>query len=85
MSDGLDLGEAADYILAERPGIDEDVVWAVLNELGAPPEKSQDKIALELITRARPDVRTRDAKRVIAEWRAYAELEQSPDWDDLDD
>lgn len=85
MSDGLDLGEAADYILAERPGLDEDAVWAVLNELGAPPEKSQDKIALELIARARPDVRRKDAKRVIAEWRAYAELEQSPDWDDLDD
>ncbi len=85
MSDGLDLGEAADYILAERPGLDEDAVWAVLNELGAPPEKSQDKIALELIARARPDVRRKDAKRVIAEWRAYAELEQSPDWDDLED
>jgi hypothetical protein len=85
VSDGLDLGEAADYILAERPGLDEDVVWAVLNELGAPPEKSQDRIALELIARARPDVRRKDAKRVIGEWRAYAELEQSPDWDDLDD
>ena len=84
MSDGLDLGEAADYILAERPGLDEDAVWAVLNELGAPPEKSQDKIALELIARARPDIRRKDAKRVIAEWRAYAELEESPDWDDED-
>jgi hypothetical protein len=85
VSDGLDLGEAAAYILAERPGLDADAVWAVLNELGAPPEKSQDKIALELIARARPDVRRKDAKRVIAEWRAYAELEQSPDWDDLED
>jgi hypothetical protein len=85
VSDGLDLGEAADYILAERRGLDEDAVWAVLNELGAPPEKSQDRIALELIARARPDVRRKDAKRVIAEWRAYAELEQSPDWDDLED
>ena len=82
MSDGLDLGEAADYILAERPGLDEDVVWAVLNELGAPPEKDQDAIALQLITQARPDVRIKDAKRVIAEWRAYADLEQEPDWDD---
>ncbi len=82
MSDGLDLGEAADYILAERPGLDEDVVWAVLNELGAPPEKDQDAIALQLIIQARPDVRTKDAKRVIAEWRAYADLEQESDWDD---
>ena len=82
MSDGLDLGEAADYILAERPGLDEDAVWAVLNELGAPPERDQDAIALQLIERARPDIRRKDAKRVIAEWRAYAELEESPDWDD---
>ena len=37
MSDDLDLGEAADYILSERPRLDEDVVWAVLNELGEPP------------------------------------------------
>ena len=84
MSDGLDLGEAADYILAERPGLDEDAVWAVLNELGAPPERDQDAIALQLIERARPDIRRKDAKRVIAEWRAYAELEESPDWDDED-
>jgi hypothetical protein len=82
VSDGLDLGEAADYILAERPGLEEDIVWAVLNELGAPPEKSQDRIALELMAQARPDVRRKDAKRVIAEWRAYAELEQAPDWED---
>jgi hypothetical protein len=82
MSDGLDLGEAADFILAERPGLDEDVVWAVLNELGAPPEKDQDRIALQLIAQARPDVRPKDARRVIAEWRAYADLEQQPDWDD---
>ena len=84
MSDGLDLGEAADYILAERPGLDEAAVWAVLNELGAPPERDQDAIALQLIERARPDIRRKDAKRVIAEWRAYAELEESPDWDDED-
>jgi hypothetical protein len=82
MSDGLDLGEAADFILSERPGLDEDVVWAVLNELGAPPEKHQDAIALQLIAQACPDVSAKDAKRVIAEWRAYADLEQEPDWDD---
>lgn len=84
MSDGLDLGEAADFILAERPGLDEDVVWAVLNELGAPPERDQDAIALELVARALPEIRRKDAKRVIAEWRAYAELEEGPDWDDED-
>ena len=84
MSDGLDLGEAADYILAERPGLDEDVVWAVLNELGAPPEKSQDAIALELIARARPDVRRKDAKRVIARVARLRRARAEPDWDDLE-
>ena len=54
----------------------------MLNELGAPPEKDQDAIALQLIAQARPDVRTKEVKRVIAEWRAYADLEQEPDWDD---
>ena len=73
MSD-LDLGEAADYILSERPGLDEDVVWAVLNELGEPPAAGADNLALELLARARPEVRRRDARRVIDEWRAYARL-----------
>ena len=52
MSD-LDLGEAADYILSERPRLDEDVVWAVLNELGEPPAPGADDMALELLARAR--------------------------------
>ena len=81
MSD-LDLGEAADYILSERPRLDEDVVWAVLNELGEPPAPGTDDMALELLARARPEVRRRDARRVIAEWRAYAKLAGEPDWDD---
>jgi hypothetical protein len=78
MSD-LDLGEAADYILAERPRLGEEVVWAVLNELGEPPAPGADDLALELLARARPDVRRRDARRVIAEWRAYARLAGEPD------
>jgi hypothetical protein len=78
----LDLGEAADYILSERPGLDEDHVWAVLNELGAPPGKDQEKLALELLSRARPEVRTRDARRILGEWRAYARLAEESDWDD---
>ena len=41
MSDDLDLGEAADYILSERPGLTEDAVWAVLTELGEPPLPGQ--------------------------------------------
>ncbi len=82
MSDELDLGEAADYILAERPELSEDDVWAVLNELGAPPAKAQRKLALQLLAGARPQVRARDAKRILAEWGAYADLAESPDWDD---
>ena len=81
MSEPLDLGEAADYILSERPGLDEDAVWAVLNELGDPPAKGQDKLALELLSRSRPEVRGKDARRIIDEWRAYARLAQEPDWD----
>ncbi len=82
MSDDLDLGEAADYILSERPGLGEDVVWAVLNELGAPPARGQDGLALQLLAAARPDVRAGDAKRVIREWRAYADLAGEADWED---
>ena len=32
--------------------------------------------------RARPEVRRRDARRIIDEWRAYARLADEPDWDD---
>lgn len=85
MGDDLDLGEAADYILSERPGLSEEAVWAVLNELGAPPAKEQERIALQLLGSARPEVSTRDAKRVLKEWRAYADLAEGPDWDDLED
>ena len=79
---GLDLGEAADYILSERPGLDEDHVWAVLNELGAPPAKDQEKLALQLLAGTHPEVRGKDAKRILAEWRAYARLAQEDDWED---
>lgn len=82
MDDGLDLGEAADYILAEAPGVPEDHVWAVLTELGAPPAPGADGLALELLARERPQVGRRDAKRVLKEWRAYASLAAESDWDD---
>lgn len=82
MNDDLDLGEAADFILAERPGLAEDDVWAVLNVLGAPPAKAQRKLALQLIASAAPHVRPPDAKRILSEWGAYADLAESPDWDD---
>jgi hypothetical protein len=82
VSDDLDLGEAADYILSERPRLGEDVVWAVLDELGAPPAPGAEGIALDLLASARPQVRRRDARRVIDEWQAYARLVREDDWDD---
>jgi hypothetical protein len=74
VSDELDLGEAADYILSERPELSEDDVWAVLNALGDPPAKAQRKLALQL--------RARHARRILDEWGAYADLAEGPDWDD---
>lgn len=82
MDDELDLGEAADYILAERPELDEDTVWGVLNELRDPPARGSEGLALSLLAGVRPDIRPRDAKRVLREWRAYAELAREDDWDD---
>lgn len=82
MSGDLDLGEAADYILSERPRLGEDVVWAVLNELGAPPAPGAEALALELLARTHPEVRRRDARRVIDEWQAYARLAREDDWGD---
>jgi hypothetical protein len=82
VSEPLDLGEAADYILAERPGLSEDDVWAVLNELGDPPGPGAEGLALDLLARARPQVSRKDARRIIGEWQAYARLAQEPDPDD---
>jgi hypothetical protein len=81
VDDDLDLGDAADYILAERPGLGEDLVWAVLNELGAPPDPRAEDLALDLIRSTRPEIPRRDAKLVIREWRAYADLAGQEDWD----
>lgn len=82
MSDDLDLGEAADYILSERPALDEATVWAVLTELGAPPARGQDAIALQILAAARPEVSPKAVRAVIREWRAYADLADERDWDD---
>jgi hypothetical protein len=75
----LDIGEAVEYILAERPALAEDDVWAVLNELREPPAEGADGLALELVRRARPEVRPRDARAILREWRAYASLAQTDD------
>jgi hypothetical protein len=82
MSEELDLGEAAAYILGERPELDEDQVWAVLNEFGAPPPAASNDLALQLIGSALPEIPLRTAQRILGEWRAYASLADEPDWDD---
>jgi len=82
VSGPLDIGEAVEYILAERPGLDEQDVWAVLTELGEPPHRDADDLALEIVRRARPGVRPRDAKAILREWRAYASLAEEDDFDD---
>lgn len=85
MSDEPDLGEAVDYILSERPKLHEDDVWGVLVELRDPPQPGADALALELIRQTRPDIRPRDAKVILREWRAYVSLAIEPDWEDDDE
>ncbi len=82
MSDGPDLGEAVDYILSERPKLDQDDIWGVLVELQDPPQPGGDALAVELIKQTRPDIRRRDVKVILREWRAYVSLTAEPDWDD---
>jgi hypothetical protein len=81
MDDGPDLGEAADYILAERPKLDEQDVWSVLNELGNPPPGGTDGVALNLLAGTQPQVKRRHAKQILREWRAYAGLADAEDWE----
>ena len=82
MTDDPDIGEAVDYILAERPKLDESTVWTVLMELDFPPEAHTDRVALNLITQLHPEMRRRDVKLILREWRAYASLATTGDWDD---
>lgn len=82
MSDGLDLGEAAAYICGERPRLDEDHVWAVLNEIGRPPPSGSDGLAEQLISGTHPEISSRDLKLILAEWRSYADIAGQRDWDD---
>ena len=80
--DDLDIGEAVDYVVSERPNLAEAHVWAVLMELGSPPARSAEGLALDLVASSRPEVSRRDAKLIIREWRAYAALATERDWDD---
>lgn len=85
MSSEHDLGDAASYIAAERPTIDEDTIWTVLNEVGSPPPRGAQDLAEDLVVGLHPHLPRRVVQQVLGEWIAYAELESSPDWDDLDD
>lgn len=80
--DEPDLGEAADYILAERPKLDEDDVWAVLRELQVPPDPGTDGLALQLLKSTQPQIRPRHVKVILREWRAYVSLVREHDWED---
>lgn len=81
MSDDLDLGDAAEYILAERPKLDEDDVWAVLNELGSPPPKGSDDMAVALLAGTHPHIPGKRVRLVLKEWRAYASIAVEDDWE----
>lgn len=85
MTDDHDLGDAAHYIEAERPGIASDDIWAVLGELGRCPDPGAQPLAEDLIRSVHPRIPVRTVRTVINEWRAFQELEDSPDWDDLED
>lgn len=79
--DPLDLGEAAAFILGERPALGEDAVWTVLNELQDPPVRNADGMAVDLITRLHPGMSPRDVRTILDEWREYARLAVEDDWD----
>lgn len=82
MTGERDIGEAVDFILGERPHLEEAHVWAVITELGGPPDRRSDELALDLVARTHPEVLRRDAKLILREWRAYAALAAEEDWDD---
>jgi hypothetical protein len=79
--DRLDMGEAADFILGERPRLLADHVWTVLKELGDPPVRNADGMAVDLIIRLHPEIRARDVKIILGEWREYARIAVEEDWD----
>ena len=82
MTGDLDWGEAVDYILTERPSLEEAEVWAVVQELGEPPPRDAEALARQLLASTHPEIRWRTAKKILKEWRAYASLAVEDDWDD---
>jgi dihydroxyacetone kinase DhaKLM complex PTS-EIIA-like component DhaM len=79
-----DIGEAVEYIMAERRKLVEDDIWAVLMELGSPPPQTADAMAVQLLEATHPHIRGRTVKVILREWRAYVSLATEPDWDDED-
>ena len=82
MTGDPDLGDAADYILSERPRLFDEEVWAVLMCLGEPPQSGTDDLALALVAQSHPAIGRRTVKVILRELRAYASLEAAGDWDD---
>lgn len=82
MDEGPDIGEAADYILSERPKLWEDDVMAVLMTLGDPPRPGTDDLAMALVRQNHPDIKPKIIRQVLKEWREYLELvSEEEDWD----
>ena len=81
LDDGPDIGEAADYILSERPQLEEEEVWAVLMTLADPPHPGTDDVATSLVRQAHPGIAPKTIRRILKEWREYASLATEEDWD----
>ena len=82
LTDDLDPGEAINYILAQRPTLAEEAVWAVVGEMDRPPGKDADPLAVELIAQTHPEIAAADVRTILKEWRSFAELSDERDWDD---
>ena len=82
MSGELDRGEAVAFIMGSQPRLDEDDVWTVVNEIGAPPHDGGEPLALELMRQTHPGLSPRTVEAVLREWRAYADLAGQRDWND---
>ena len=77
-----DLGEAVDYILAERPKLWENEVWTVVMELQDPPAPGADKLAIAVVRERHPEISKRDVKQMLRERRACVTLARERHWDD---
>ena len=81
LDDGPDIGEAADYILSERPQLEEEDVWAVLMTLADPPHPGTDDVAAALVRQTHPGIAPKTIRLILKEWREYASLAAEEDED----